>query len=116
MSAVVKTGRVIGKVVKWFLAIAALLVAIIIVVAIVGLGKAANNADKQSTNVAAHVNQVQLGMTEAQVRSILGKPDSKQHMVSSGLVSDEWYYGTLSTKGSWQFAFDNGRLTAKNQY
>lgn len=108
--------RGVGHTIKWIVISAFALIVIIVVVALVSLGKASSNADKQSSRVAAHIQQVHLGASKAQVRAILGKPDSTQRMVTSGLVDDTWYYGTLSAKGSWQFVFVNGRLTAKNRY
>jgi hypothetical protein len=108
--------RGIGQTIKWLMIGVFALVAVIIVVAIVGLGKAASDADTQSSSVSAHITEIHLGMTRAEVRAIVGAPDSKQHMESGGSSEDLWYYGTLSSKGSYQFVFDNGRLTAKNQY
>jgi outer membrane protein assembly factor BamE (lipoprotein component of BamABCDE complex) len=108
--------RGVGKTIKWFVIACFSLIVILIAVAIVGLGVAANDSDKQATNVAAHISEIHMGMTRPEVRAILGKPDSTQHLESGGLVSDMWYYGTLSTKGSYQFAFDNGVLTSKNRW
>lgn len=108
--------RGIGTTIKWLVIAVFALVAVIIVAAVVGLGKAASDADTQSTNVSAHISEIQLGMTRPEVRAIVGKPDSTQHMESGGTVEDLWYFGTLSSKGSYQFVFEDGRLTAKNQY
>lgn len=105
-----------GKTIKWFVILVFAILAIIIVVAVIGLGKASNDANSQSKTVAKHIKEIHLGMTRAQVRGIVGKPDSTQHFESNGLKDDTWYYGTLSTKGSFQFVFTNGRLTAKNRY
>jgi outer membrane protein assembly factor BamE (lipoprotein component of BamABCDE complex) len=107
----------IGKTIKWILILGALLIVVIVVIAIFSLGKAGNDADKQSANVTAHLSQIRLGMTETQVKAILGKPDSTQRSQTAGLgTMDEWYYGTLSAKGSYQFSFTNGKLEAKNRY
>lgn len=108
--------RGVGQTIKWIVISLVLLIAIIIVVALIGLGKEASDADKQATNVSAHISEIKLGMTRAEVRAILGKPDSTQHFESGGSSDDTWYYGTLSSKGSYQFAFENGRLRAKNRY
>lgn len=116
MSAVKSVARGVGQTIKWLMITIFAIVAIIIVLAVVGLGKASNDADTQSGNVTAHISEIQMGMTRADVRAIIGKPDSTQHMDSGGLVDDTWYYGTLSSKGSYQFVFTNGRLTAKNRY
>jgi outer membrane protein assembly factor BamE (lipoprotein component of BamABCDE complex) len=108
--------RGIGKTIKWLIIVLVGIVALVIVLAIIGLGKASNDADSQSKKVTAHLSQIKLGMTRTQVKAIVGKPDSTQRMVTSGLVDDTWYYGTLSAKGSYQFVFENGKLTAKNRY
>jgi outer membrane protein assembly factor BamE (lipoprotein component of BamABCDE complex) len=108
--------RGVGRTVKWLVIACFALVAVIIVVAVIGIGKEANDSDTQSANVKSHLSQVHLGMTRPEVRAILGKPDSTQHMESSGFKDDTWYYGTLSASGSYQFVFENGKLTAKNRY
>jgi outer membrane protein assembly factor BamE (lipoprotein component of BamABCDE complex) len=117
VSAAKSVARGIGKTIKWLVFGVFAFVAIIIVVAVIGLGRASNDANTQSANVSAHISEIHLGMTRSQVRAILGKPDSTQHSETAGLgTDDEWYYGTLSAKGSYQFVFQNGKLSAKNRY
>lgn len=117
MSAAKSVARGVGTTIKWLVFAVFALVAIIIVVAVIGLGKAANDANVQSASVTSHISEIHLGMTRPQVKAILGKPDSTQHSETAGLgTDDEWYYGTLSTKGNYQFVFQNGVLTAKNRY
>lgn len=116
MSATRTVARGVGKTIKWFVIACFSLIVVGIVVAIVGVGMAASDSEQQATNVSAHISQIHIGMTRAQVRAIIGAPDSTQHLESSGLVSDMWYYGSLSTDGSYQFAFDNGVLTSKNRW
>jgi outer membrane protein assembly factor BamE (lipoprotein component of BamABCDE complex) len=56
--------------------------------------------------------QVQVGMSETDVRSIMGEPDSTQHFENAGLPSEDcWYYGF-----SYQACFDGDSLTSKNKY
>jgi outer membrane protein assembly factor BamE (lipoprotein component of BamABCDE complex) len=64
--------------------------------------------------------QVSLGMSEPQVRSIMGKANHTQETNSAGYKNDCWYYGSSD---SWQLCFDNGlvdhhpmSLTSKNRY
>lgn len=60
--------------------------------------------------------KVSMGETEGPIRALLGKPDSTQSQDIDGQTSVYWYYGTLSTKGTWQLVFSDGRLIAKNRY
>ena len=108
--------RTAGAFVKWATIIGVLAIVAVVIVAIVGLGKGVQSANKTAARVAPKFAHVRIGETETQLRTLLGKPDSSQTEVVSGAHTDYWYYGTISTKGGYQFVFSNGKLTAKNRY
>jgi outer membrane protein assembly factor BamE (lipoprotein component of BamABCDE complex) len=56
------------------------------------------------------IRQVELGMTQDEVRSIMGKPRSKQRMESDYGTDVTLYYG------SWQLNFTDGVLESKNRF
>ena len=87
------------------------LIAIVAVVAISGLGRS-HDAAQPSSNAAADLSGVKLGMTEPQIRQILGEPNSTRHSEADGVRSDTWRYVTLRV----QFLFKNSRLTARSRY
>ncbi len=92
------------------LALAALaLAAIVVVVALSDFGRGSNDTGKQGSNAAEHLNSVELGMTQPQIRQIFGEPDSMRHSEADGERQDTWQYGTLNRT----FVFKNGRLKAK---
>lgn len=96
-----------------------LIVVIVVVVAAIGLGKSATDSQKKSDAVTAKIGQVSMGMSKDQVISILGTPEDQQHFESQFMgqqsTNDCIYYGSLSST-SYQFCFDNGKLTSKNSY
>lgn len=63
----------------------------------------------------AKVKKVKLGDSKKEVRAQLGKPESSDRMEVEGTTMDCWYYGVLAER-SWQFCFDNGKLSSKNRY
>lgn len=81
---------------------------------------AANEAvsGKPATALSKDMAKVKMGMSEAQVVAILGKPDDAQVMDSQGSHSEMWYYGGLSNQ--WQIAFDDIMgpygVTSRNHY
>jgi hypothetical protein len=105
----------VGGTIKWALIAGALVIVAVIIAAIVGLGKGVSEANKTAARIAPLVGKVHLGASESRLRALLGKPDSTQTASDALGKTDYWYYGTLSTKGSYQFVFTNGRLTAKNR-
>ena len=119
------------KVIKGILALSALAILAVVLVGVISAGKSLNDADNTSARVSQHISEVSYGMSTDEVRAILGKPDSTQEMNSAGTElpagpggpitipgesNVEWYYGTLSSKGTWQLSFTNGRLDSKNRY
>jgi acyl-CoA reductase-like NAD-dependent aldehyde dehydrogenase len=60
------------------------------------------------------------GLTEWQVRAILGKPDHTQHIAVTGLTEDYWYYGGFAAGDysgpTYQLVFQSGVLTGANRY
>lgn len=67
----------------------------------------------QTHKVAAHIAEVKKGMTTAQVRAILGKPDvSVADASGSGFAVEDWVY--TATDRAWQLSFSNGRLDSKD--
>jgi outer membrane protein assembly factor BamE (lipoprotein component of BamABCDE complex) len=82
--------------------------------------QAINQNSKSDAQVQKAMTTVQLGMSEPEVRSILGEPNDTQEMNTDGYQNDCWYYGSTN---SWQLCFDNGlmerhekTLTSKNHY
>lgn len=63
----------------------------------------------------AKVKKIDMGDSKRRVRKILGKPQSTDRQESEGLTMECWYYGVLAER-SWQFCFDNGKLSSKNRY
>jgi hypothetical protein len=57
-----------------------------------------------------------MGLTEAQVKSYCGPPDSTQHQSGYGMTEDYWYYGDVFSSHQYQLAFQNGVLEAANTY
>lgn len=58
----------------------------------------------------ASMQQIELGMTKAEVISIAGKPRDVQRMRSELGLDESLYYG------SWQLNFTDGVLESKNRY
>lgn len=108
-----RVARGVGATIKWVVIVLVGLVALVVVVAIVGLGKASSDADKQSAAVSKRISEVHVGMTRSQVRAVIGKPDSATTTTTNGLRDDLWSYGSLSTKRSYILEFQNGTLTNK---
>lgn len=63
----------------------------------------------------AKVKKIQLGDSKKRVRKVLGKPENTDRQEVEGLTMECWYYGVLADR-SWQFCFDNGKLSSKNRY
>jgi hypothetical protein len=111
-----KRFKALGAVVKWAVILGALAIIAVIIVAIVGIGKGVQEANKSAARVAPKFASISLWESEAQLFVRIGKPDSTQTQVVGGETDVYWYYGTPSTKGSYQFVFRNGRLTTKARY
>jgi len=111
----VKVVKTIGGLIKVLAALVVLIVGLGVILVVVVVGKGVDKANQQSKRVTPLMERVHLGATEAQVRRQLGKPDSTQRSTDRLGRTDYWYYGTLSTKASWQLVFTNGKLTARNR-
>lgn len=108
--------RGLGSVMKWTLIVGALLIVIIVIVAIAGIGKKANESQKSADSItAAKYQQVQNGQSEDVVKRILGKPEDMEATNVQGLGKENcWFYGTLAPKTT-QICFDNGKVSYKSQ-
>lgn len=109
--------RFVGGTIKWALIVGALLIVVVIIVALVAIGKGVAHGDKTYARVTPLMRHVRLGETPAQVRAQLGKPDRTSSTQTVGETDVYWYYGVLSGKDAfgWQLVFTNGKLTAKNR-
>lgn len=104
----------IGGFFKWLAISVGVLVGIIILIVVVAIGTAGSDSDKSSAQVTkADYRQIHHGMTKADVLALVGKPESKTSTSVSGLTMDCWDYGVLSTNGTYQFCFSNGKLDSK---
>lgn len=109
--------RALGKTIKWSLIVGALLVVVLIIAIAVNLGNAGNKSDKSSRQVsAAKFAHVKNGWSMARLKALVGKPESTDFQQVTGLKMSCWYYGVLSSNGSYQFCFENGRLASKSRY
>jgi hypothetical protein len=94
-------------------------VCLIILVAALNLGKAANHDQNTSNRVAGLWSQVYIGESESDVRSVLGKPDDTSTFTTSNFSGgtdkmDTWMYGTLSSN-TYSLDFTNGKVTDKSK-
>jgi len=105
------------KLIKGLVSLAMLLVLVIVIVSLFSLGSAANHDQKSSKNVAPLWSRIQIGDTEDEVRTFLGKPDDATTSTSDNFEGgtdtyDTWTYGTLADT-TYSLDFTNGRLTSK---
>ena len=56
------------------------------------------------------------GLTFAQLRGLVGEPESKARTELEGIELECWYYGIVGESGAYQFCFRNGRLATKFRY
>lgn len=112
-----KVGRGIGKTIKWIVILGALLIIIVIVAVVIGLGSAANDSDDSSKEVSpAEYAAIKDGATLASVKARIGaEPESEDEVVVGNSTLKCIYYGILSSEGTYQFCFDNGRLSSKSR-
>jgi hypothetical protein len=86
--------------------------------AMFSMGDTLNDNQQSADDFALVADQVKLGMTMDEVRTIAGEPDSDQHSESefagTKSVSDYWYYGVLAEDG-YQLAFEDGVLRSVNR-
>lgn len=109
--------RAVGQTVKWLLILGALLIVAIVVAVIVSLGTAADESEQSSAEVSQQEFQrVRAGMSKPEVRALLGAdPESTDETSVEGFTLECWYYGILASGGTYQFCFDNGRLSSKSR-
>lgn len=112
-----KVGRGVGKTVKWAAIIGVLVIVVIVIVALVSLGGAADESERSSREVTpAEFTRIQTGATPEQVRAIIGaEPERTDETTIEGLTMNCWYYGILAQSGTYQFCFQNGRLSSKSR-
>lgn len=86
--------------------------------AMISVGNSVTDDQKAADDFALVADQVKLGMTMDEVRTIAGEPDTDQHSESkfgdTTTVSDYWYYGVLAQDG-YQLAFEDGILRSVNR-
>ena len=85
--------------------------ALLSVLLLVGAGSCSSSTNENhlgSSQVAHKLHQISLGMSEDEVRSILGGPNDTETTNTEGYKSDCWWYGNPE---DWRFCFDNGLLT-----
>jgi hypothetical protein len=103
-----------GKLIKWTIFAGIGLIVIVVVVAIFSLGNAANKSEKSSKQVnPAQFNALKMGATPSHVRALFGTPESTSTTQVQGLKETCWEYGILAQSGTYQFCFDNGKLSSK---
>ena len=100
-----KIAHGVGSTIKWTIRIIVLFILIGVVVAIIGIGSAANKSREELA--AGHASQVLAGsqrMTQSELQGLLGKPERTDTSEISGLGSlNCWYYGILAQSGTYQF-------------
>jgi hypothetical protein len=118
MSTAGKVGRGIGKVMKWTIITFAFLIVVIVIIVIVAIGKAGSNSNSSASHVtAAKYATIHTGQTASQVEAVIGvAPESTDSNSVAGETLNCIYYGVLSTNGTYQFCFTNGKLTDKSRY
>lgn len=112
----------------WVLGSLGAIVVLIVVVFSLAVNNAVNqlNAEQQKHAITqSQFNSVQLGISQTALSNSLGKtPESSQEFVSKGVLSQQQiksscvYYNEAGHVFGryYQFCFDNGALTSKNQY
>ena len=106
-----------------FLKIIALLVVLVIGISVIARDWAAWAARQATTRRRAigsprSGRKVQVGMSESDVKAIVGKPDDTTHSESSDFEGgtdtyDSWMYGTLSGSTTYSVDFLNGVVESK---
>lgn len=107
------------KVLKGLTTIVFALVAIFIILAVVGMSKAVNKGQNESKAVAPYWSQIYVGESEADVKSILGKPSDVYTSTSDNFQGgtdtfDSWTYGVLGDT-TYSLDFMNGTLQSKSK-
>lgn len=106
-----------GKAIKWLLILGALLVVVVVIVIVVSLGSASDKSEQSSKQVGpTKFAQIHTGMKKPELRRLLGKPESTDFQEVEGLRMECWYYGVLAESGSYQFCFQNDKLSSKSRY
>ena len=115
--------RLVGKTIKWalilvVLATTAFVIAIVVAVAhgLNDVNKTINRADASSRRAGVVYPRIKRGITPAQLRRRLGKPDDVEAdgYVNGGVC---WYYGNVfsSTGKEFEFCFKRGKLYSKSR-
>jgi hypothetical protein len=112
-----RIARGVGKTLKWLLILSGLFVVAVVIAVIVGLGSAGEKSDRSSAQVDPKAfAALKIGTPASVVRARFGKPERTNVTEVQGFKQTCWYYGILSSKGSYQLCFEHSKLTAKNRY
>lgn len=113
--------RNVGRTIWWAVGIAAAtILGFIVISAIVSAGTVATVVVKSqnSSNQVGQANfdSISQGMSQEEVRGILGDPESTDVTNVQDLTMECWYYGILALgSGTYQFCFENGALSEKSR-
>jgi hypothetical protein len=109
--------RVVGKTIKWLLITVVLATCALVIAVIVGVGKVVSDAQEGSNPITkAEFVQVKAGMTQTQVKRILGDPGWTEDSDLSGTHVVCWTYGdALSADGWANLCFDQRKLANKSR-
>lgn len=92
------------------LLIGAALLSVLLLVGADSCSSSTSENHLSSSDVAQKLDQISLGMSEDEVRNILGGPNDTETTNTEGYKSDCWYYGNVDVN-DWRFCFDNGLVT-----
>ena len=106
------------KALKVMVMVVVLVIAVSVIAGLGSLGNKVNHDQATADSVKANWSSVTIGMSESEVRSMLGKPSDVSTTTSAGLYGgtdtlDMWMYGTLAST-TYSLDFDNGKLTDKS--
>ena len=97
------------KVIRTGLTLFGAFIAIMVIVAIVGLGKAANKDQASSDRASQNWSSISVGMSESEVESLLGSPSDRTSSNVGGTTVDDWMWGTLATH-TYDVTFEDGKV------
>jgi len=82
------------------------------------------SSDKPTPKWVGHMNEISIGMSQADVKSVLGKPDDTDSFESEDFdggttVMDSWTYGDMFDDADgddlWSLSFTDGKLDSKSR-
>jgi outer membrane protein assembly factor BamE (lipoprotein component of BamABCDE complex) len=108
------------KIIGWIVAVVIVLWAVGCGVSLYSISDSVNTEVEESEEASSRFervrDQIVLGMTLDQVRSLAGPPQDKQHMKNEYGTSDYWYYGSVFGDAQVQLSFEDGVLKSINDY